>query len=239
VAFRSILAAGTAVLVDDDGLPRVRCRSAAPLLPAWFELDDRVLSIAAFADEVADADIGADVPSEPFTSVDGMFTDQPEDALGPPDGVAVSLGDDAPGPATTTGSTTTSSAPIDGDDGDDGDGPTTTGQASAAVGEAPCRNRVVVELVDNRLVDRPGPDLLVVEQGEPEATFVAVGVTAEELRPVGAVPGGTASIDVAEVAEPGDQFAFVQLCDGPEVSSEVAGSDIDAVAALSSADPER
>jgi hypothetical protein len=241
VPFRAVLEAGTAVLVDDDGLPRVRCLSAAPLVPAWIEFDEWLLASTSFADRVEEASLGGDVPAAPVDTIDGMLTDDPDEALGPPDEIAVSLGDDTSTGApsdpdasdpevTAPGGTTT------GGDGTGGDG---TGADGVTDGDLPasCRNRVVLELVDNRLVDGEGPDLLVVELSEPEASYVAVGVTADDLRPVGWAGGGVAAVDIAEVAGPGERFAFVQLCDGPDSSTEVPGSDIDAVAAIHTIDP--
>jgi hypothetical protein len=91
-AARTVLAAGTAVLVDDQGLPRLRCRSADPLLPTRFELDGTIVDAAVFADRVVAARIGPDVAAADVVSVDGRFTNRPERALGAPDKVAVSLG---------------------------------------------------------------------------------------------------------------------------------------------------
>lgn len=89
---RTVLAAGTAVLVDDQGLPRLRCRSAAPLLPTRFELDGAIVDAAVFADRVVTARVGPDVAAADVVSVDGRFTNRPGRALGAPDKVAVSLG---------------------------------------------------------------------------------------------------------------------------------------------------
>jgi hypothetical protein len=72
---RSILEAGTAVLVDDDSIPRVRCICGNPLREAKAELDGQLIDGRAFADAVIDAAIGRDV-KDPHRD--------PSRALGPP-----------------------------------------------------------------------------------------------------------------------------------------------------------
>ena len=194
----TVLGAGTAVLTDDDGVPRVRCKGPNPLLATVVEIDDELFATSAFADEIVAAMIGADVPDLEST-IDGQFTNEAKRALGPPDQIAVSLGED-PDP-----------------------------------GVEPCHNFVVVAFVDNRLVDGPGDDLRLFELGRTESSFVAIGTSAQDLRQLGQVEGGDVSIDIASVADPGDAFAFVRICDGPETGSVVPGTDIDAVLALNSA----
>jgi hypothetical protein len=92
--YDTTLVAGTAMLVDRDGLPRVRCRCANPLQPAMTELDGQIIETNAFADRVVDAEIAQDVPGLVESSIDGVFTDDPEQVLGPPDRTALALGDD-------------------------------------------------------------------------------------------------------------------------------------------------
>ncbi len=92
--FETVLAAGTAVLVDDAGVPRVRCRCANPLLPVQVELDGVLVDAALFADRLIDSSIGPEVPAEVDLAGDGLFTDDGRQALGPPDEVSVSLGED-------------------------------------------------------------------------------------------------------------------------------------------------
>ncbi|MDH3680823.1 MAG: hypothetical protein OEV40_12825 [Acidimicrobiia bacterium] len=196
--YEIVLTAGTAVLVDDDGLPRVRCVGATPLLPAQVDLEGRIIANAAFADEVADSRIADAVPSLLENSVDGWFTNDPRQALGPPNRIAASLGD---------------------------------GSAASA---ADCRYHVTVRFVDNRLIDGPGPDLQVVELGRSESMYVSIGIDPDQLRFVGEVSGGTTTIDISDVAEADEEFSYVRLCDGPDSTSEIPGSDVDAVAALNS-----
>ncbi len=186
------------MLVDGDGLVRVRCRGGSPLLPAQVDLDGRIVDNAAFADEVANSTIADDVPNLVENSPDGLFTNDPRQALGPPNKVALSLGDD----------------------------PTSSAEE--------CRYQVTLRFVDNRLVDGPGPDLQIVELGRTESMFVSVGTELDRLRFVGEITGGTTTIDLSPIAEPDEEFALVQLCDGPDSDSEIPGSDVDAVAALNS-----
>jgi hypothetical protein len=58
------------------------------------ELDGQIIETNAFADRVVDAEIAQDVPSLVESSIDGVFTDDPEQVLGPPDRTALALGDD-------------------------------------------------------------------------------------------------------------------------------------------------
>ena len=196
--FETVLATGTPVLVDADGLPRVQCRSASPLLPFRVELGEEIVETAVFADRVVSASISPDIPPSTENLVDGVFTNQPDRALGLPDRVGLSLGD------------------------------ATVDQADQ------CPFSVTLEFTDNRLVDQPGNDLQIIELGRFEPTLVFVGSDLANLRSVGQTVDEQGTIDIAAAAEPGEEMAFVRLCDGPELASEVPGSDIDAVAALSS-----
>lgn len=88
--FKAELEAGTAVLADGDGVPRVRCRCGNPLLATRFDLDGVTVGIDDFADEVIDANLSSEVVAD--------YAD-PSGALGPPDwtereipGTAASLG---------------------------------------------------------------------------------------------------------------------------------------------------
>lgn len=194
--FVTVLEAGTAVLVDDDGVPRVRCRCGNPLLPVRVDLDGELVDAALFADRVIEATIGPDVPDDVDLNVDGRFTNDPSRAVGPPDSVSVALGEDTDAAADS------------------------------------CRYSITLAFDDNLLVDGPGDDLRVVERGRSESTFVSIGNSPEDLRPVGEIMGGESSIDIAAVAGPDETFTVVRLCDGPDQASEVPGSDIDAVLAL-------
>lgn len=197
-AINAILEAGTAVLVDSQGIPRVRCKCGNPLLTPLAMVDGTALDASAFADRVVTAHIGELVPDFDDEGDWGVFTNNPRDALGTPDKRALSLGDD----------------PF----------------ASSAT----CRFQVLVEFVDNRLVDGEGADLAIIELGLEESSYVFVGTSADDLRLVGEVSGGANSLDISAVASPGELFTHVQVCDGPESTSSLPGSDIDAIAALHS-----
>ena len=101
-----------------------------------------------------------------------------------------------------------------------------------------CSGTLQLQFTDNVLIDRPGPDLHVFEVGpDVEPTFVAVSTDGQNWQEVGKVEGGTASVDIAAVAEPGDVFRFVQLTDdGNDCSGNYPGADIDAVGAIHASD---
>lgn len=75
----STLEAGTAVLVDDLGVPRVRCKCGNPLDQSSVTVDGQAFDITQFADRVAEAVIDPRV-----RDADGGDAD-PASALGPPD----------------------------------------------------------------------------------------------------------------------------------------------------------
>jgi len=97
-----------------------------------------------------------------------------------------------------------------------------------------CGGVLQVQFTDNVLVDRPGPDLHIFEVGpDVEPTFVAVSIDGQTWNEVGQIEGGTASVDIAAVADSGDVFRFVQLTDdGEDCSGNYPGADIDAVGAI-------
>lgn len=200
-AMNAVLEAGTAVLVDSEGIARVRCKCGNPLGTPLAMVDGNALDASAFADRVVAADVGEEVPEFDDEGHWGVFTNNPRDALGTPDKRALSLGDD----------------------------PDATSDA--------CRFRVLVEFVDNRLVDGDGPDLAIVELGLEESSFVFVGTSPDDMRLVGEISGGANSLDISAVAQPGELFSHVQVCDGPDSTSSLPGSDIDAIAALHSVPP--
>lgn len=97
-----------------------------------------------------------------------------------------------------------------------------------------CGGVLQVQFTDNVLVDRPGPDLHVFEVGpDVEPTYVSVSTDGQTWNEVGQIEGGTASVDIASVANDGDVFRFVQLTDdGEDCSGNYPGADIDAVGAI-------
>lgn len=72
----AVLEAGTAVLVDDQGIPRVRCMCGNPLREALVELDGELVHAQAFADATGESATGPGVE---------QAHSHPRQALGPPD----------------------------------------------------------------------------------------------------------------------------------------------------------
>jgi len=97
-----------------------------------------------------------------------------------------------------------------------------------------CGGVLELQFTDNVLIDRQGPDLHVFEVGpDVEPTFVSVSTDGSEWSEVGGIEGGTASVDISDVAEAGDVFRFVRLTDdGEDCSGNYPGADIDAVGAI-------
>jgi outer membrane protein OmpA-like peptidoglycan-associated protein len=100
-----------------------------------------------------------------------------------------------------------------------------------------CGGSLVVRFADNVLVDVAGPDLYVFEVGPAiEPTHVAISQDGTTWTEVGNISGGTAAVDIAKVAKPGDRYRFVRVtdlkraCGGP-----YPGADVDAIGAIGSA----
>jgi outer membrane protein OmpA-like peptidoglycan-associated protein len=100
-----------------------------------------------------------------------------------------------------------------------------------------CGGSLVVRFADNVLVDVAGPDLYVFEVGPAiEPTHLAISQDGDEWTEVGNISGGTAAVDIAKVAKPGDHYRFVRVtdlkraCGGP-----YPGADVDAIGAIGSA----
>jgi OmpA-OmpF porin, OOP family len=100
-----------------------------------------------------------------------------------------------------------------------------------------CGGSLVVRFADNVLVDVAGPDLYVFEVGPAiEPTRLAISQDGTTWTEVGDITGGTAAIDIAKVAKPGDSYRFVRVtdlkraCGGP-----YPGADVDAIGAIGSA----
>lgn len=122
--------------------------------------------------------------------------------------------------------------------------PTHRGQSAGSEGFGSfitlgCHGSLILEFVDNALIDIAGADLHVWEVGpDVEPTTLAISRNGDDWIDVGGISGGTASVDIAEVAEPGESFRFVRLtdtrCQG--TGGRWPGADIDAVAAVGSAE---
>lgn len=97
---------------------------------------------------------------------------------------------------------------------------------------------LVLEFVDNRLVDVPGDDLLVLEIGDAvEPIEVAISEDGKTWIELGRAKGSRSSFDISSKAPPGARFRFVRVTDGKAArsnNSDWAGADIDAVAAIGS-----
>jgi outer membrane protein OmpA-like peptidoglycan-associated protein len=100
-----------------------------------------------------------------------------------------------------------------------------------------CGGSLVVRFADNVLVDVAGPDLYVFEVGPAiEPTHLAISQDGTTWTEVGNISGGTAAVDIAKVAKPGDRYRFVRVtdlkraCGGP-----YPGADVDAIGAIGSA----
>ncbi|WP_191090242.1 OmpA family protein [Histidinibacterium aquaticum] len=103
-----------------------------------------------------------------------------------------------------------------------------------------CEGRVTYRFTDNALIDIEGPDLHVFEVGEDvEGTLVEISQDGERWIPLGTIEGGRADVDIAEAdgVEPGESFSLVRLIDdGVLCQNRWPGADIDAVAAIGSAE---
>jgi outer membrane protein OmpA-like peptidoglycan-associated protein len=100
-----------------------------------------------------------------------------------------------------------------------------------------CAGSLVVRFVDNVLVNVAGPDLYVFEVGPAvEPMRLAISQDGATWTEVGDISGGTAAIDIAQLAKPGDHYRFVRVtdlkraCGGP-----YPGADVDAIGAIGSA----
>jgi outer membrane protein OmpA-like peptidoglycan-associated protein len=100
-----------------------------------------------------------------------------------------------------------------------------------------CGGTLVMRFTDNVLVDVPGPDLYVFEVGPAiEPTRLAISQDGTTWIEVGNISGGTATVDIAKVAKPGDRYRFVSLTDLKRAcGGAYAGADIDAIGAIGSA----
>ena len=77
-----------------------------------------------------------------------------------------------------------------------------------------CAGSLVVRFADNVLVDVAGPDLFVFEVGSAvEPMRLAISQDGTTWTEVGDISGGTAAIDIAKTAKPGDRYRFVRVTD--------------------------
>ena len=102
-----------------------------------------------------------------------------------------------------------------------------------------CRGSITLEFTDNALIDVDGPDLHIWEAGkEVEPTHLEISRDGETWIKIGTAKGATASLDIAGAAQPGVSYRFVRLTDANCLgrSGGYPGADIDAVAAIGSAE---
>lgn len=102
-----------------------------------------------------------------------------------------------------------------------------------------CRGSIVLEFVDNALINVEGADLHIWEVGDDvEPTEVAISRGGQSWTEVGAVSGGTASLDIAEASVGSGAYRYVRITDRDCQSrgGRWPGGDIDAVAAVGTAE---
>ncbi len=100
-----------------------------------------------------------------------------------------------------------------------------------------CSGTLILRFDDNVLVDQPGDDLHIFEVGKDvEPTYVAISKDGSDWIDLGAIGGGTASLDIAGVADAGMAYRYVRLVDdGVDCKGRWPGADIDAVGAIGAA----
>lgn len=104
-----------------------------------------------------------------------------------------------------------------------------------------CEAYLIVDFGDKNFVDGAGNDITVFEVaagGVAEATWIYIGREEEDSELwlyAGQTGGSVDGVDIGGVAEPGEQFNMVALCDFPDgisSGSPFGGPDIDAIGAL-------
>ncbi len=95
------------------------------------------------------------------------------------------------------------------------------------------RAYLVLEFVDNRLVDVPGPDLFVyITNGHPAR--IEISADGSSFIAVGQADSWPTGIDISPYVQPGEEFRFVRISDVPadEDRSACSGPCVDAVGAM-------
>lgn len=94
-----------------------------------------------------------------------------------------------------------------------------------------CGGRITVAFDHYALIDGPGPDLHLFEVGaQIEAMLVEISRDGQRWHRVGVVSGQPASVDIADVAEPGVRYPYVRITDQKDYcSGRYAGADLKAV----------
>lgn len=115
--------------------------------------------------------------------------------------------------------------------------PRHSGHADGSYVSLGCGGSIVFEFVDNALIDVPGPDLHVWEiGGYVESTRLTISKDGNEWVAIGEITGRTASIDITDHMGLGESFRFGRLTDLESYCRSYPGADIDAVAAVGTAE---
>jgi OOP family OmpA-OmpF porin len=111
-----------------------------------------------------------------------------------------------------------------------------TSAAKPATLTVGCAGVLTLRFTDNVLHDVEGPDLYVFEVGpQVEPMKLAISPDGIAWTEVGNISGGTATIDIAKMAKPGDRFRFVRVTDLKSgCGGAYAGADLDAIGAIGS-----
>lgn len=99
-----------------------------------------------------------------------------------------------------------------------------------------CGGSLILRFNDNALINIAGPDLYVFEVGKYiETTQLYVSKNGKKWINVGAISGGTSSVDIGDSVNQGEVFHYVKLVDlKTDCKGSWPGADIDAVAAIGS-----
>jgi hypothetical protein len=101
-----------------------------------------------------------------------------------------------------------------------------------------CGGSITLRFVDNAVVDLPGADLYVFEDGpNVEPTRLELSVDGVRWVDVGRIEGGTREIELSGKVPEDEVFHFVRLTDlnDPKCGGRFPGADVDAVGAMGSA----
>jgi outer membrane protein OmpA-like peptidoglycan-associated protein len=93
---------------------------------------------------------------------------------------------------------------------------------------------LTIKFSNNALIDVNGPDLFVFEAGEIEPTNIEISKDGKTWVSIGKIEGGTSALDIKNYVKPNDFFYYVKLTD-LNTKSQLAGADIDAIAAIGTA----
>jgi OOP family OmpA-OmpF porin len=93
--------------------------------------------------------------------------------------------------------------------------------------------QVGIQFTDNVLVDVPGPDLCVLEIGDPEPFEVSISRDQQTWISLGVQTDPVCLIDIQGKARPGAEYRFVRITDlRSRLDDRAPGADIDAIGAF-------